>query len=296
MIPKELFEIYPDKEGRERINNIITRDCPAVSSYCIGKSMYGMPLDVLIVGNGGGRVAFFGAHHALEALTSNVLYAFVYNLSCASEQGKKVAGIDARLLLELCTFYVLPTVNPDGVELVRHGAGCSPISKRLEQLCGGDFSDWQANGRGVDLNHNYSFGFAEYKRLETERGITSGARLYSGEYPESEPESHSVAAFVRALAPSLVASLHSQGEEIYSMPRTAYGDRLGRRAAALCGYCHTVPSGTACFGGLCDYTGALGIPSLTVEVGRGRNPLPINDSRAAFYRILPCLARLPMLL
>ena len=30
-----------------------------------------------------------------------------------------------------------------------------------------DFSHWQANARGVDLNHNYDSGFYEYKKIES---------------------------------------------------------------------------------------------------------------------------------
>ncbi len=295
MIPSEIFEAYPDAEGRALLDGIILRDCHDVSFYRIGRSMYGAPLNAMIIGEGRGRVAFFGAHHALEGLTSNILYAFVYTISTLAKTGKGFAGVDARLLLRLCTLYVVPTVNPDGVELVRHGADSSPIGERLLRSFGCDYADWQANGRGVDLNHNYDFRFREYKELESERHILPGKSLYSGEYPESEPESHAVAAFIRALSPSLVISLHSQGEEVYSMPQAQRAEGLGKRFAKLCGYSYGIPSDTACFGGLCDYTGSVGIPSLTVEVGKGKNPLPIPYSRSCFYRILPGLFTLPTL-
>ena len=37
-----------------------------------------------------------------------------------------------------------------------------------------DFTRWQANVRGVDLNHNYDAGFDAYKQLEPSLGITGG--------------------------------------------------------------------------------------------------------------------------
>ena len=156
-------------------------------------------------------------------------------------------------------------------------------------------SPWQANARGVDLNHNFNCGFFEYKKTETERGITAGATLYSGEYPESEPESRAVASLVRVLSPIGVISLHSQGEEIL------HGEseklfRIGERMTELSGYPNAAPSGTAAYGGLCDYTSSIGIPSFTVEVGKGRNPLPINLLPRLYSRLYPLLLRFPTLL
>lgn len=300
-IPCELFETYPDDIGRQIIGEKITRVAgngeksdtpPCICGYRIGRSILSRPIEAYIIGNGGRRVAFFGAHHALETVTANVLYAFVYILLTES----RVCDVDIAALLGSVTFYIVPMVNPDGAEFVHNGYIDSPLTGRLRAMSGGGLDNWQANARGVDLNHNYDFRFAEYKRLEIERGICPGARLWSGEYPESEPESRAVASFVRALAPSLVLSLHTQGEEVYCGLAGGRGERLGNIAESLCGYRFCRPNDTACFGGLCDYTGALGIPSLTLELGRGINPLPQSAARSCILRILPCLVRLPMLI
>ena len=69
-------------------------------------------------------------------------------------------------------------------------------------------------------------------------------------------------------------SLHSQGEEIFIKPENAYTKRVGERIASSVGYKISKADGFAAFGGLSDYAGdALGIPSFTVELGKGKNPL-----------------------
>ena len=162
------------------------------------------------------------------------------------------------------------------------------------KMADGITSDWQANGRGVDLNHNYEYGFAEYKRIEYSRGITAGKTLFSGEYPESEPESRLAANLVRILNPNAVVSLHSQGEEIYFAPSAAH--RPAMNLARLTGYNVSVPSDTAAYGGLCDYTGyTLGIPSFTIEIGRGKNPLSESLLPSILKRIIPALLCVPRL-
>jgi g-D-glutamyl-meso-diaminopimelate peptidase len=72
------------------------------------------------------------------------------------------------------TLSVIPMLNPDGVEYQIHGVEeNNPLRERLLEMNDGseDFSAWQANARGVDLNHNYDAGFAEYKQLEKEQNI-----------------------------------------------------------------------------------------------------------------------------
>ncbi len=289
------FLLPADEFGRGLMKEYILRECPRAECFEIGHSVLGRSIECFKIGNGRGRVALFGAHHALESITSNVLYAFVYIMLTGKGRETIVGDCDRGLFLSMYSYFVAPCVNPDGVELRYHGEGDTLLSSRQRRMSGGDYSAWQANARGVDLNHNYDFGFAEYKRLENERGILPGATLYSGEYPESEPESRAVAAAVRALAPKAVLTLHSQGEEIFFSPASAH--RTAKRLSELTGYQLSAPSGTAAYGGLTDYTGgALGVPSFTLEVGVGKNPLPESSVPHVLRRVGHALFRLPSLL
>jgi len=288
----DCFFAVADEEGRCFMSRCIEAR-GHTSSYRIGRSIEGRAIEMYKIGKGRGRVALFGAHHALERITSNILYAIIYILSYGL--GTNYVGLDIALLHSLASFYIVPSVNPDGVELHHRGMGSGFLQGRQAAMSGGDFSHWQANARGVDLNHNYDYGFAEYKQLEKERGIAPGATLYSGEYPESEPETRAVGAFLRALGPDAVISLHTQGEEIYHS-KDGKGIAMAGLVSRYTGYTCSTPTDTAAYGGLCDYTASLGIPSLTIEIGRGKNPLPQSAIIPALQRITEPLLLLPSLL
>jgi g-D-glutamyl-meso-diaminopimelate peptidase len=153
-----------------------------------------------------------------------------------------------------------------------------------------DFSHWQANARGVDLNHNYNAGFYEYKRIERELGIDGGAPTrYSGEYPESEPEVQSLCNMIRALNVERIYSFHTQGEEIYyTSGETEPSESLeiGKKFEELCGYKLSRPEGPAAYGGLLDWAiTRMKIPSFTFECGLGKNPLPFCDTDGIYEKI-----------
>ena len=280
------------ESARIKMHESILNISPSVEYFRIGKSISGRELLAYKIGNGRGRVAFFAAHHALESITANLLYSVIYlALSGRAPVGN---GNSLSHLLSLYTYYFVPCVNPDGIELRLTLSSDSPIAYRFCHLYE-SFPRWQANERGVDLNHNYDYGFYEYKSIERERKISAGATLYSGEYPESEPESRAAASFVRALAPVAVVSLHSQGEEIFFFPSTA--DRAAASLAKMTGYKLSYPTDTAAYGGLCDYTGGiLSIPSFTLEVGRGKNPLDESQLPSLIAKLTPPLLLLPTLL
>lgn len=291
----EVFLLPADETGRSNMKDHIEAKRGFLNVNILAKSILSYRIDAYSVGSGGRCIVVAAAHHALESITSNLAFLLIDALLGLSEFSS-VYGVDCKLLLSKYRFIILPCVNPDGIELRFHGADNSPLKDREIKMSGGDFSHWQANARGVDLNHNYDFRFEEYKLLERERGIEAGNSLYSGEYPESEPETRAVANLIRVINPCAVVSLHSQGEEIYGYPGSEKTERCLGRLMKITGYEAASPSGTAAYGGLCDYTGSLGIPSFTYEVGKGKNPLPESDVFSIFERIAESIVILPTLL
>lgn len=286
----------PDTEFRKRKLAELTSSHPSIEATVIGRSMLGRDIDCFRVGTGNKRVLAVGAHHAMEHITSLALYDFLDFLAGKCERGASFCGVNIEYLLTKFTFFVIPCLNPDGVELQISGIKDGPMYTRQLRMNGGgsDFSSWQANARGVDLNHNYAYGFADYKRIEAAEGILPGRTRFSGEFPESEPETKALADFVRALAPSAVVSLHTQGEEIFSMPKNDVIDKMAEQISRKIGYKNSVATGHAAYGGLSDFTGGvLGIPSFTVELGRGENPLPVSALPAISERVKKLLVLLP---
>ena len=263
---------------------------PILSRRVLCKSLLGREVPLLLLGNGQRKLLYVAAHHGTEHITTDVLLRFVADLCEAAAAPRAPYALPLASLLSHRMLCFVPMLNPDGVS-ISLGIGGDPLAERRMRMCpGGDFSHWQANARGVDLNHNYAVGFGEYKRLERETGICGGAPTrYSGEGPESEPECAALAGFVRTVLPAFVLSLHSQGEEIYwrgGGVELPHFRAVALRMASLSGYRLAEPEGSAAYGGLCDYTtAALGIPSITLECGRGENPLPPRDAPMIYARL-----------
>ena len=295
MMQDKIFTLPADADGRDKMREWLTVCHPDVETTPVARSIFSRPIDAFFIGGGRRYILLVGGHHALESITVNVSYMLTDALLKPMLMSA-LYGIDCKLLLSKYRFIIVPCANPDGIEIRYHGADGTPLYDRLTRMSGGDLSTWQSNARGVDLNHNYDFRFGEYKLVEKERGIVPGPTLYSGEYPESEPETKGIATLIRTLEPSAVVSLHSQGEEIYAYPDTPRIRRVAVRLSQLTGYTFSTPEGTAAYTGLCDYTASLGIPSFTFEVGRGVNPLPESAAKDVFLRIGRAILTLPTLL
>ena len=259
---------------------------PFIETGVAGYSSLGRELSYLRLGTGSNEVFYNAAHHGLEWITSPVLMKFAEDYTKAYALGTEINGFDPRELWENTSIYIMPMVNPDGVDLVLNGLQRSNpnYSKLISWNRGStDFSrDWQSNNNGVDLNHNYNAAWEESKQAEAALGITGpGPTRFSGPYPESEPESRAVADFTRAHNFRLVMAYHSQGEVIFwnfqnLAPPEA--QTIGESLAGLSGYELAEPEGPASYAGYKDwFIQDYRRPGYTVEVGRGTNPLPISQ-------------------
>lgn len=292
----------------------LTAAYPAITKSTLGKSVLGREIIMLSAGSAEAEksVLYVGAYHATEYITAAVLLRFLADLGEAAEKGLSICGVNVKRMLERRRIYVVPMVNPDGVELHLHGVGEGCVlAPRLAAMSRGDYSHWQANARGVDLNHNHNARFYEYKTIEAERGIVPGPTLWSGVAPESEPETQAICALLRYDASvRTVLSLHTQGEVIYcggvkaaSAEQRGGGEdapvgsrSLGRTLSRMTGYSLDEADGTAAYGGLVDwYVRQFGRPGFTLECGRGENPLPPEQALAIYARLREALFCAPYL-
>ena len=284
--------------------NDLAESHPKLTVMELGNSILGKPIPLIAIGHGKRKVLYVGAHHGMEWITSIVLLQFVADFCDLLQKNEQAYKKSLSLLTEQYTIYVIPMLNPDGVDYQIHGIQKeNPLYDRARAMNGGsfDFSGWQANARGVDLNHNYNAGFQEYKQIEAEENIPCGAPTrYSGQEPESEPEVRALCNFIRFQKDlRLVLTLHTQGEEIFCHPKS---DLILRnflalsRISALTGYKISEAEGSAAYGGLTDWcTQAQGIPALTLECGKGINPLPVSNHKAIYYRLRETLFTAPTL-
>ncbi len=284
------FAAPPDAARQAEIYAHLKKRHPSLFVGQIGTTLLARPIPYIRIGGGRQAVLYVGAHHAMEWITALLLYRFADDFAIATL--RRGASLDAPLPGDRSLF-IVPMLNPDGVEIQLHGAAAGGLlSHRLLRQNGGntDFSYWQANARGVDLNHNYDAGFDDYRPVERALGIfTGGPTRYSGEYPFSEPESDALARFAALLRPRLTLTLHTQGEEIFyrsTCPPIAGAEEMGLLLARLTGYRLGQADGAAAYGGMSDYLAErLRLPSYTLECGLGRNPLPIGQAQSIYLRL-----------
>ncbi|OQB14377.1 MAG: Gamma-D-glutamyl-L-diamino acid endopeptidase 1 [Firmicutes bacterium ADurb.Bin193] len=254
----------------------LTDRYPFVKSEIIGKSLKRRNIYLIRLGEGERQVFYNAAHHGTEWITAKLMMRFAFDFAESYVKGYRLAGYDIRRLYRDASIYIAPMVNPDGVELSKTKEG------------------WQANARGVDLNHNYDAGWDEYKKLARENGITAPGRTrYAGRRPESEPESKAIADFTRRMDFEYVVAFHSQGEVIYWKygkilpPRS---EEIARLISKSSGYELDEADGLASYSGYKDwFIKEFGRPGYTIEVGAGENPLPLSQFEKIYKDILEIL-------
>ncbi|MBX4267060.1 M14 family metallopeptidase [Clostridium estertheticum] len=259
---------------------------PFIEVESAGRSELGKELYYVKLGNGPNKVFYNGAHHAIEWITSVLLMKFIENFAKAYAMGQDIEGYNVRDIFRKSTIYVMPMVNPDGVDLVLNGLEKSnPYYNDLIKWNNGslDFSkNWSANIRGVDLNHNYDAMWQESKNAEASYGIYGpGPTRYSGTSPESESESKAVANLTRSNNFRLIIAYHTQGELIYWNFQNLASSEARAIAiifSQLSGYDLGETTGITSYAGYKDwFIGKFRRPGYTIEVGLGKNPLPISQ-------------------
>ena len=259
---------------------------PFIEVGIAGKSSLGRNLYYIKLRTGPNQVFYNGAHHSLEWITTPVLMKFIEDFSSSYAKGITLRGYNPRSIWNTSSIYIIPMVNPDGVDLVLNGLKPSnPNYNNLIKWNNGskNFATvWQTNNNGVDLNHNYNAEWEASRKAVALEGITGpGPIEFTGYYPESEPESRALVAFTRKHNFRLVLAYHSQGEVIYwdFMNLASPEDKIiGEAFARDSGYTLDKATGNSAYAGYKDwFIQDYRRPGYTIEIGRGSNPLPISQ-------------------
>ncbi|MDE5600337.1 MAG: M14 family metallocarboxypeptidase [Oscillospiraceae bacterium] len=274
----EFYQKPPRYESVCRKMIDINKSNKNVRMFSIGNSLLGRKIYALGIGNLKNAILYSGAIHAQEWLTCLVLLRFFEDLSLKNE----LFGVKLDDVFSHRGLIIVPLSNPDGVEIAIGGAQTAKqLAVPVQNIIDKSSRSWQANARGVDLNHNFDAGFQILKQMEREAGITCPApRQYGGICPNSEPETRALVWVCNSLNIQKVIAFHSQGEEIYYY----YGDSTPKESqlmadalAASSGYTVCEPTGLASHGGFKDwFIKSKCRPGFTVEIGKGENPLPID--------------------
>ncbi len=267
---------------------------PFMEKTAIGSSVMGKEIPALRLGVGEIQVCYSAAFHANEWITVPVLLQFAEDYARAVAEGELFNGVDARALYQQVTLYLIPLVNPDGVDLVTGALTEGDYYEQARRIAADypqiPFPDgWKANIEGTDLNLQFPADWELAKQIKYEQGYrTPAPRDYVGPAPLTAPESRAVYEFTASHDFSLILAYHTQGEVIY----WKYKDLEPPRSREIADH----------FGEVSDYaveqtpyaSGNAGYkdwfilqydrPGYTIEAGYGENPLPIEDLPEIYRR------------
>lgn len=264
------------------------------SATTIGYSVMGKSIPSIKIGNGPLHIHVNASFHANEWITTLLLMTFLEDYAESIKENSILCEKTGPQLASIATLHAVPMVNPDGVELVQHGAGrLHPWRDSLLAMNDGseDFSGWKANIRGVDLNDQFP------AHWETERGRRGpdrpGPRDFVGWGPLEEPEAQAMAAYTQACDFDMVIALHTQGREIYWNYRDyepPHAEQIGRLLADRSGY-QAVKLSDSDAGYKDWFIQVFRRPGFTVELGYGENPLPISQFSAIYQELLAIMEK-----
>lgn len=260
-----------------------------IRRFTVGKSLCGRHITALTVGSRRNPVLYAAAFHGSEWINTLFMLNFCEELSLAYQNKSAADGVSVFDRLQNRGVAIIPCVNPDGVEIAIHGSkSCPKYTKLIDSVCK-NTTKWQANARGIDLNHNFNAGWRELKKLEIQAGINKPSPTrYGGTRPFSEPETIALKNLCIRNRFSHAIAFHSQGREVYCTYKNTPERScvLGETFAKLADYRVALPERIATGGGFKDWLiGYLKTPAITVETGLGQNPLPLSDFISEYKRI-----------
>lgn len=264
---------------------------PFLEKQIIGKSCMGRDIYALKLGRSAEYVLFAAAFHGSEHITSTLLLKFLENLCIALESCSSIAGLNAPRAMYGRGLIIVPLVNPDGCEVSIHkAAGAGFMAQKINKLAKNDYTHWNANIRGVDINHNFDAGWKTLRELERKQGILGPAPTrFGGFAPHSEPETKALVDLCHKYRIRHVAAFHSQGEVIYwnygsKAPKKS--EKMAQIMATSSGYALDIPTGLAVGGGFKDwFIETFDRPGFTIEVGKGENPLSSEILPSLYKRL-----------
>lgn len=281
-------------EMNNRVLEQLTERYPFLQKGTIGSSVMGKEIPYLSIGTGKTEVFYNASFHANESITTPVLLKFAEEFASCVASGRRLYDVDIDWLYHNFRLYLVPMVNPDGVDLANGYLQEGSYYDRAEQI-GKDYpqipfpTGWKANIEGIDLNLQFPAGWENAKRIKEGMGFVSPApRDYVGEAPLVAPESVAVYEFTKAHNFSLILAYHTQGEVIY-WKYLNYEPKDSKRIAdyfgIVSGYAVEETPGESGYAGYKDwFIQEYNRPGYTIEAGMGENPLPISQFEQ-IYRV-----------
>ena len=254
-------------------------------AFPIGDSSRGRGIFALALGDLREATLLVGGMEGSHWLTTLLLFRFCEDLLLARQSGGILGEIDVTKALDSHPLVIIPCLNPDGVQIAL-GEDSPPAGWEPPLL-------WQANGNGVDLRCNFDAGWKELHQSALADGVSHpGPSRYEGRRVHSEPETRALVNFCLACDFRRAYCLTGPGEEIgytYGEDTPARSHLMAEILAASCGY--RVNKGEEVSHGSFQswFIHRMRRPGFSIQIGRGPDPLPIEELEPLYARLLETL-------
>lgn len=304
-VKAENFVLYADSstlysyEEMENDIEAIKRLYPSefIQIESLGKTLDQRDLYHIMIGseNASRHVMVVGAIHAREYITSQLVMKQVLRFCEGYDsEGGMYKGKRYDDLIDGVALHIVPMINPDGVtisQLGLNGLRHRVTRQRIYQIYQYDqavelssyLQQWKANANGIDLNRNFDAMWDIYEGTPC-----PSSDHYKGKTPTCEPESQALKELTERYHFVRTISYHTQGECIYwyfgqegDLKEESY--KFAKQMASITGY--RLDSNYAALdpAGYKDWAlRELAIPSLTIEVGKGSNPIGYEQLEKIF--------------
>lgn len=230
---------YTYEQMMEESQKLAERYPDLISLDSIGSSVEGRDLLLIKLGKGDKKIILCGTHHAREYITSSYLMKMTEEYAKAYTGSGTFGKYNVRTLLNKVTLYIVPMVNPDGVNLVNNGIKTvsDPEAVSAMAMVKSTYREWKANINGVDLNRQYPAHWEEkYDNIGK-----PASENYKGTDAATEPEVQAMMKLSRDNDFILAASFHTKGNVIYWADRGTVKkikgvEAMAKRLSSLTGF------------------------------------------------------------
>lgn len=204
-----------------------------ISTEVIGSSVKGKDIVLLKMGKGEKKACIVAGLHAKEdiAVVFTLRSIEEYAAAYYSKSGK-YGTYNMKKMLDEYTLYIVPTMNPDGLDIVN--AGEMPLY--TDKLSDSVRAKYKSNANGVNLNRNFPFRWDQIISSPTEPDEAD----YRGDSENSEPETQAIVKLVESNDFEWLFSMHCKGYFIYWSDSynkvNSYDKKLAYRLQDNCGY------------------------------------------------------------